>query len=242
MKNSKFLMTLILSLMFVLGSQITTFAMVDETLEEINVDDLIENKVVEVEKVPLTPEGNLTLVDDVTSSDARPVNGVYEQGTSDETDKQFITAVSKNGNFFYLVIDRADNKDNVYLLNLVDEADLMALMEGEPVSIKETPQEIVTTPVVEEVVEIEEPVEEKKNSTLPALMTVIVLAGGGAFYYLKFVKGGIGSNGSSDLSEFDDDEDEYEDFDSESENDDEVEYEVEDDLIDKLEDYENDSL
>ncbi len=227
MKNSKFLMTLILSLMFVLGSQVTTFAMVDETLEEINVDDLIENKVVEVERVPLTPEGNLTLVDDVT--------------TSDETDKQFITAVSKNGNFFYLVIDRANEKDNVYLLNLVDESDLMALMEGEPVSIKETPQEIVPTPVVEEVVEIEEPVEEKKNSTLPALMTEIVLAGGGAFYYLKFVKGGIGNSGSSDLSEFDDDDDEYEDFDSESEND-EVEYEVEDDLIDKLEDYENDSL
>ena len=39
---------------------------------------------------PLTPAGNLTLVDDV-----RKENG-----------KQFITMVSKNGNYFYLVIDR----------------------------------------------------------------------------------------------------------------------------------------
>ncbi len=233
MKKSKFIMILVLSVFFILCSQVNTFAMVDKSIEEkseeINIDKVIENSVVEEERVPLTPEGNLTLVDDVT--------------TSDESDKQFITAVSKNGNFFYLVIDRANNKDNVYLLNLVDEADLMALVEDEKVTVKETPQEVIPTPVVTEVPEEVKSVEEKKNITLPALMTVIVLVGGGAFYYLKFVKGGVGSSGSSDLSEFDDDEDEYEDFDNESENDDdEVEYEVEDDLIDKLEDYENDSL
>ncbi|MFV0520601.1 MAG: hypothetical protein ACK5LY_10070, partial [Lachnospirales bacterium] len=93
--------------------------------------------------------------------------------------------------------------------------------------------------------EITQPVEEKKNSTLPALITVIALVGGGAFYYLKFVKGGVCNGGSSDLSEFDDDEDDYEDFENENESEsvnDEIEYEVEDDLIYKLEDYENDSL
>lgn len=65
--------------------------------------------------VPLTPEGNLTLVDDIK--------------VEESSDKQFVTLQSKNGNYFYLVIDRAGDKENVYFLNLVDEADLMALIE-----------------------------------------------------------------------------------------------------------------
>ena len=71
----------------------------------------------------LTPSGNLTLIDDI----------MQKESTSDEDDevhsKQFITVQSKNGNYFYLVIDRCGETENVYFLNLVDEADLMALME-----------------------------------------------------------------------------------------------------------------
>ncbi len=223
LKKNKLVMSLFLTMLFVLSSQITILAKIEENIEEIDLSALLKTPI-EVEKVPLTPEGNLTLVDDVT--------------TNNIEDKQFITAVSKNGNFFYLVIDRANDKDNVYLLNLVDEADLMALIEDEKVTIKEEPQEeiIIPTPIVEEVIEVKEPIKEK-NSTLPALITVVVLVGGGAFYYLKYVKGSIGNSGNSDLSEFDDDD--FDDFDNEN---DEIEYEVEEDLIDKLEDYENESL
>ena len=73
---------------------------------------------------PLTPDGNLTLVDDFFSS-IIPDGG----DESERQEKQFITLQSKNGNYFYLVIDRAGDTENVYFLNLVDEADLMALLE-----------------------------------------------------------------------------------------------------------------
>ena len=68
----------------------------------------------------LTPEGNLTLVDD------------YQTNYSDGSGQQFITLVSKSGNTFYLVIDRnAKGQQTVHFMNLVDEADLLALMEEE---------------------------------------------------------------------------------------------------------------
>ena len=68
----------------------------------------------------LTPEGNLTLVDD------------YHTDYSDGSGQQFITLVSKSGSTFYLVIDRnAKGQQTVHFMNLVDEADLLALMEEE---------------------------------------------------------------------------------------------------------------
>ena len=66
----------------------------------------------------LTPEGNLTLVDD------------YHTDYSDGSGQQFITLVSKSGATFYLVIDRnAKGQQTVHFMNLVDEADLLSLME-----------------------------------------------------------------------------------------------------------------
>ena len=66
--------------------------------------------VTDEESGALTPEGNLTLVDD------------YHTSYSDGSGQQFITLVSKSGNTFYLVIDRNDKGENtVHFMNLVDE-------------------------------------------------------------------------------------------------------------------------
>lgn len=76
----------------------------------------------------LTPSGNLTLVDDILQSD----NYASVEGVENEQkNKEFLTVQSKNGNYFYLIIDRSSGTENVYFLNLVDEADLMALMDGD---------------------------------------------------------------------------------------------------------------
>lgn len=70
-----------------------------------------------------TPSGNMTLIDDYLQIEAEATEDEPQQ------DKQFITLQSKNGNTFYLVIDRNGETENVYFMNLVDEADLLALME-----------------------------------------------------------------------------------------------------------------
>ena len=64
----------------------------------------------------LTPDGNLSLVDDIG-----PVTGEGQQ---------FVTLVTKAGNYFYLIIDRDEKgEETVHFLNLVDERDLFSLME-----------------------------------------------------------------------------------------------------------------
>ena len=85
-------------------------------LPEVVVEDVVT--VTDETSGALTPEGNLTLVDD------------YHTNYSDGSGQQFITLVSKSGNTFYLVIDRnAKGQQTVHFMNLVDEADLLALME-----------------------------------------------------------------------------------------------------------------
>ena len=92
-------------------------------VEQPVLSEVVEEDVVTVtdeESGALTPEGNLTLVDD------------YHTDYSDGSGQQFITLVSKSGSTFYLVIDRnAKGQQTVHFMNLVDEADLLALMEEE---------------------------------------------------------------------------------------------------------------
>lgn len=187
-----------------------------------------------------TPDGNLTLIDDFLQIE---VPGDEE---TEQVEKQFITVQSKNGNTFYIVIDRNGETENVYFLNLVDEADLMALVEGEDgetaapacsctdkcvVGAINTNCEICRTnmsectgkePVVEpEPTEpVEEPTEEPKSTNfMPIIVVLIAGAGGFAVYWFKFRKPKTKTSGSSDLDDYDFGEDD-EDYDEETELDD----------------------
>ena len=118
---------LLVSVALCAGMAAPAFAYGGEPVEEVEQPVLTsttdEEDVVTVtdeETGALTPEGNLTLVDD------------YHTDYSDGSGQQFITLVSKSGATFYLVIDRnAKGQQTVHFMNLVDEADLLALMEEE---------------------------------------------------------------------------------------------------------------
>ena len=136
----------------------------------------------------LTPEGNLTLVDD------------YHTDYSDGSGQQFITLVSKSGNTFYLVIDRnAKGQQTVHFMNLVDEADLLALMEEEDADAYTAEKEAATQAeqdrlkaeeeakkAAEEAASgTEQPKENKITKIASGFLGVVVLialAAGGGFY------------------------------------------------------------
>jgi len=62
---------------------------------------------------PLTPDGQGTVVDNVT----------------DEDSKEFFTIATQDDNTFYLVIDKQRDNKNVYLLDTVKESDLISMSE-----------------------------------------------------------------------------------------------------------------
>ena len=137
----------------------------------------------------LTPEGNLTLVDD------------YHTDYSDGSGQQFITLVSKSGATFYLVIDRnAKGQQTVHFMNLVDEADLLALMEEEAADAYTAEKEAAAQAEVdrlkaeeeakkaeEEAATAEPPKENKITMYAGAFLGIVALialvAGGGFYFY-----------------------------------------------------------
>ena len=187
----------------------------------------------------LTLDGNMTLIDDIG-----PVTGEGQQ---------FITFETKSGNTFYMIIDRNDKGDeNVHFLNLVDEADLMALMEDGEVTVKCTCEEKceaghvnTNCPVcrnnMSECTGKEkepEPTTEPEPTDAPEQETksgsgiggfvffllIIAGAGGGALWYFKYRKPKADTKGDTDLDDYDfgDDEEEDDDVEYVSEDEDEI--------------------
>ncbi len=120
---------------------------------------------------PFTPDGTGTVVDNATDQDG----------------KEFFTITTAEEAVFYLVIDRQRETENVYFLNAVTVADLMALAEssGDPAAPEpplEPEPEPTTTPEPE-------PVPEKKGGAGPLLLALaVVVIGGGAGWYFKIYR------------------------------------------------------
>ena len=172
----------------------------------------------EPEGVPVTPKGNAALVDDFFG------------------DKQLITVTTKAGNYFYILIDRAneDKETSVHFLNQVDDADLQALLEdGEaepevctcaekceagavntacPVCKNNLTACVGAAPEAEEPAETAEPEEEAGNRMggLVVFLVVLLIGGGAALYFFKFKKPKADTKGNDDLDEYDFGEDEDE--------------------------------
>ena len=115
---------LLLSAVLCIGMAAPAFAYEGDStpVEQPVLPEIVEEEdtvtITDEESGALTPEGNLTLVDD------------YYTNYSDGSGQQFITMVSKSGATFYLVIDRnAKGQQTVHFMNLVDETDLLALMD-----------------------------------------------------------------------------------------------------------------
>lgn len=215
--NKKILRTLTAlcaALVLMGGFSVTAFAQTPEGEDDTNDSGVVYEEPQKEE--PLTPDGNATLVDDFGGN------------------KQLITVTTKNGNYFYILIDRDDEgEDTVHFLNQVDEADLMTLTEtGEATKKPEvcnctekceagkvntscpvcattltgcTGKEPTPTPT-------EQPEEPKEKGGNPgavlALVLFVLLGGGAAFYYFKFLKPKQNVKGNADLEDFD-----FEDYD-----------------------------
>lgn len=145
-----------------------------------------EEETVTTEESPLTPEGNLTLVDDI--------------GTASRSGKQFITVSTKSGHYFYLLIDRdAKGQQIVHFLNQVDERDLLALMDekeaaavktettaSESIDLLNQETEISKTPSTEITAPLPETASGKQSILLPCILAAGILAaaaGAGIWYW-----------------------------------------------------------
>ena len=160
----------------------------------------------------------------------------YTPKRMEETIIKLLEQWQKQQNTFYLVIDHSTG--DVYFLNLVDEADLLALLEDEGYevecncAVKCAPGEVDTdcpvcrtdlnectgaepepTPEPTEA-PVTEPQEDNDNgfnaTALLPIALIVVLGAGGAYYFLKVRKRKPDTSGTTDLDDYDFPEDDDE--------------------------------
>mgnify|MGYP001021034993 CR=1 FL=1 len=188
MKNKvmkKILMVMLSATMLIGSASVTAFAQANENAEQTEAtEQVIEEQPAEqpaTEGTPFSTPGNGQPVDD----------------KENDSTKQFLTVQTKNGNTFYMVIDRSSNTENVYMMSLVDENDLAEFLD-ETEKSKETEESTVvipettpeTTPAAEEETEVKK--EEKTGMNvkgLGAIVLAVILGVAGIAVYKKHGRG-----------------------------------------------------
>ena len=152
----------VLTLLMAVGFSTPAFAYVEPEVKEEPAQVIEEEEPTEEEKIPFTIAGN----------------GEVEDNITDDSSKEFFTVKTKGGNTFFLVIDRARNSENVYMLSMIDEYDLQEFLTDEE-----------TKPEPEPDVEIEEPEQDDgKLTKILAIVFVMGVGGAGAFFYFYIYK------------------------------------------------------
>ncbi len=138
----------------------------------------------ESKALSLTPDGNMTLIDDYVIGDT-----------------QYITVQTKDGNYFYIIIDRNGETENVHFLNKVDEEDLLPLIGEDQIFETDTEQVPDTTPELPADTDKQE--ERKAVLTRGLILLGIFGAVGGGVFLLSKKKGTV----SKSADDTDDEED-----------------------------------
>ena len=181
--------------------------------------------------IPLTPDGQATVLDHATDQDG----------------KEFFTFITPAGNIFHLVVDHDRTSDNVYFLNAVTEADLIALAEeaGDgigtesaiPVTPSPRPGDAESQDDSEDAEDTEAPPAQSGNSGTIIFVLIGVLAVGGAGYYFKIVKPKQ-SKSSDDDDYYEGEDDDTDEMVFEDEQPEDAEDVSEDEESDELDEYE----
>ena len=154
-------------------------------------DNLPTSSPTETPKRTISTEGSGHVVDNINDTDSENL--------------QFITVTAKDGNVFYIVIDKQNSNDNVYLLNTVDESDLAALVKDYTPAATATPTPAAETAAPEtgtEMITTENEGSPISGTTLILILAVLAAVGIG-IYYFKVIIPKRKLEQADDLEDFD---------------------------------------
>ena len=197
LKKIKTLLTTLACGCLMFGLSTTAFAYTDENSSEteISSEPVIDRSDAsyseETGANPFTADGNGTLQDEANSSQ----------------NKLFYTVTTKNNNTFFLIIDKDRTSDNVYMLSMIDEADLQDFIEEEENSTtdisqsQDSPATALDTDAPESTQESEETTSPSETEEIPTeksdskrplgyiLLILFAVGAVGAYYVLKIRPG-----------------------------------------------------
>ncbi|MDD3186080.1 MAG: DUF4366 domain-containing protein [Anaerostipes sp.] len=202
-KFAKLFAMMALSLTCMVGATgVTAYANVNEAEMQAAEQQAATEPIIPETEAPQTEAPQTETAAETTPDDGRvqgdafsvPGNAEVLDDITDGSSKEFFTIQTKNNNTFYLVVDRSQNAQNVYMLSAIDESDLEKFLdETQKESEKETEAQVVIPEEPATEIQTVEPAEPQKNQSgnMAALILIVVLAAGGgiAYYFLKVKPG-----------------------------------------------------